>query len=85
MARKRLCVLLLIVLTQVFSGCIGHRPPALLTDFPDYFDLPAGSELTTTRDYGRGPEPVQIKTKLEMGCYSKTAQADALAIKKGNV
>lgn len=74
--------LLLIASTLLCSGCVT-KPKGIIMDFPDYFDLPAGSELTTVRDYGNGPQPVQIKTMVDMGCYSGSAQTDVLSVKKG--
>jgi len=81
MGNKLIFALLLTVLTLISNGCASNK--ALLVAYPDYFELPAGSEMTVAIDTGYGPQPTQIKTTQEMGCYSGKAQVDALAIKKG--
>ena len=84
-ANRLRCVLQLTVLTLLCSGCVtlGNQK-TLLVDWPDYFDLPAGSTLVLQIDRGAGPHSEEVTTQKDMGCYSLTAQADAMAIKKEN-
>lgn len=82
MGNKLKFVLLSIALTLVFNGCATNKK-TLLVAYPDYFELPAGTEMTLDIDTGYGPHQIQVRTKEEMGCYSARAQVDALSIKKG--
>jgi hypothetical protein len=75
-------VLLLTALTALSSGC-QTRPKGVLVAFPDYFEIPAGTELDAPLDFGNGPKPTRIKTTREMGCYSTGAQVDVMSVKKG--